>query len=198
MRRRRGRRSSLPNEGLLNECLAALRGTGLLLKSDNVLPSVTMLVTGGPIRGSWWGHPAGSLIFRTLQQLAEHREVLFLKLVAGKDTLVHRRLWPEVYAIASAGEPWQRAGLSAAARALEKQAAKSGTVEASGAAAKELELRLLVRCEQVHTDAGHHGRHLESWQHWAGRVEWEARRVTPLDAKAALEAILPAAKFPWR
>ncbi|SPE30053.1 hypothetical protein SBA6_120016 [Candidatus Sulfopaludibacter sp. SbA6] len=184
--------------GVLNGCLAALRQTGLLLKSDPVLPSVTTLVAGEAIRGSWWGHPAGSLIFQTLQQLAEHREVLFVKLVAGKDTLVHRSLWPEVYAIGSAGEAWQRAGLSAAARALEKQVAKAGVVQASGAVAKELELRLLVRCEQFHTDAGHHSKGLEAWPRWADRVGLDARRVTPSEAKAAFEAILPAAKFPWQ
>ena len=181
-----------------NECLAALRRTGLLLKADNVLPSVTMLVAGEPIRGSWWGHPAGSLIYQTLQQLAEHREVLSVKLVAGKDTLVHRSLWPEVYAIGSAGETWQRAGLSPAARELEKQVARAGRMEASGAAAKELELRLLVLGEQFHTDAGSHAKRLEAWPHWADRIGLEARRVTPFQAKAAFEARLPAARFPWR
>ena len=183
---------------VLNECLAALRRTGLLLKSDPVLPSVATLVAGVPIRGSWWGHPAGSAIFQTLQQLAEHPDVLFVKLAGGKDTLVDRRLWPEVYAIGSAGEAWQRAGLSVAARELEKQVAKAGLVEASGAAPKELELRLLVNCEQFHTDAGHHAKRLEAWPHWADRVGLEARRVTPSEAKAALEAMLPAAKFPWQ
>jgi hypothetical protein len=186
------------NGGVLNECLAALRQAGLLLQSYNVLPSVATLVAGEPIHGSWWGHPAGSLIFQTLQQLAQHREVLFVKLVAGKDTLVHRSLWSEIYAIGSAGESWQRAGLSPEARALEKQVAKAGRAEASGAAAKELELRLLVRCEQFHTDAGSHDKRLESWPHWAERIGLEARRRTPGEAMATLESILPAAKFPWR
>ena len=175
-----------------------MRHTGLLLKADNTLPSVATLVAGEPIRGSWWGHPAGALIFRTLEQLAIHRDVLFVKLVAGKDTLVHRSLWPEVYAIATAGEPWQRAGLSPAARTLERKVADAGDMETSGAAARELELRLLVRCEQFHSEAGFHARRLETWRRWAERVDLEARRVTAAEAKAAFEAILPSARFPWR
>ena len=186
------------NRSVLTACLAALRQTGLLLQSDAVLPSVTTLVAGEPIRGSWWGHPAGSLIFRTLEQLAKHPKVLCVKLVAGKDTLVHRDLWPELYAIATAGEAWQREGLTPAARALEKQVARAGQLEANGAAAKELELRLLIRCEQFHTDAGFHARRLESWPRWAERVDLPARRVTAFEAKATLEAILPKTKFPWQ
>lgn len=183
---------------MLNTCLAALRQTGLLLKSDAVLPSVTTLVAGEPIRGSWWGHPAGSLIYHTLEQLSGNPEVLFVKLVGGKDTLVHRSLWPEIYAIGSAGEPWQRVALSPAARALESQVARAGELEASGAATKELELRLLTRCEQFHTDAGFHAKRLESWRHWADRIDLEARPVTPHEAKAIFQAILPMAKFPWQ
>ncbi len=186
------------NRPVLNVCLSALRQTGILLKSDAVLPSVTTLVAGESIRGSWWGHPAGSLIFHALEQLAGHPEVLFVKLVAGKDTLVHRSLWPEIYAIGSAGEPWQRVALSSAARALETQVARAGELEASGATAKELEIRLLARCEQFHTDAGFHAKRLESWRHWADRIDLEARIVTPHEAQATFQAILPMAKFPWQ
>src|SRR5262245_8405562 len=129
---------------MLDACLAALRRNGLLLKSDTVFPSVTTLVAGEPIHGSWWAHPAALLIFQTTERLADHRDVLLLKLVAGKDTFVHRKLWPEIHAIASAREAWQRNGLSDAARALEKKLTKAGQLDAAGPAAKELELRLLA------------------------------------------------------
>lgn len=118
-------------------------------------------------------------------------------LVAGKDTLVDLSLWPELLAIASAGERWQRAALSAAAGELERRVAGAGLVESSGEAAKELELRLLVRSEQFHSEAGHHARRLEGWPRWAERVGLEARMATPREAKARFEAALPGAKYPW-
>ncbi|MDA2934727.1 hypothetical protein MYX82_10350, partial [Acidobacteria bacterium AH-259-D05] len=39
-----------------------LQTWGLLLESDAILPSVSALVAGAPVRGSWWGHPRGDAI----------------------------------------------------------------------------------------------------------------------------------------
>lgn len=189
---------SSENREMLAECLAALRRNGLLLKSDPAFPSVATLVTGEPIRGSWWAHPAAQVIFQTLESLEEHREVLLLKLVAGKDTFVHRKLWPEILAIGSAGDAWQIAGLSEAARALRKKLAKAGQLEVTGAAAKELELRLLARGEPFHTPTGFHAKRLESWRHWADRVGLDREPLNPQEARATIEALLPTAMFPWR
>jgi hypothetical protein len=44
---------------------------GVLLKSDPKLPSVVAIAAGGPVRGSWWGHPKGRVIFNALERLAE-------------------------------------------------------------------------------------------------------------------------------
>ena len=98
--------------------LDALSKSGLLLKQDKVVPSVVTLVTGETLRSSWWSHPKGRLIFAVLAELAEHPDVLFVKLLSEKDTLVHRRLWPALLAVVTAGEAWQRRGLSAAGRKL--------------------------------------------------------------------------------
>jgi hypothetical protein len=51
-------------------------------------------ILGQPIKGSWWGHPSGHGIFSVLQELGESSDLLFCRLVEGKVTLVHRRLWP--------------------------------------------------------------------------------------------------------
>ena len=51
-------------------------------------------IAGGPIRGSWWGHARGREIFQAAQAVAESPEVLVCKLIDGKITYVHRRLWP--------------------------------------------------------------------------------------------------------
>jgi len=58
------------------------------------VPSLAEEIAGGPIRGSWWGHPKGHEIFRVAEAISESDDVLVCKLVEGKVTYVHRRLWP--------------------------------------------------------------------------------------------------------
>lgn len=181
----------------LDQCLTVLRRRGLLLLSDPKLPSVTTIVAGESIRGSWWGHRAARLIYQTLQLLGEHPDVLLVKLVAGKDTLVHRRLWPEIYAIGTAGEAWQRTGLSSAARRLERDLNQAGQLPTTGPAAKELRGRLLAHGGQFHTAAGSHAVQLESWIHWAQRLGLTMERIPPHEARTKIEEALPTAKFPW-
>jgi hypothetical protein len=60
------------------------------------VPSVAEAVAGAPIRGSWWGHPKGRAIFAALTAIADSPDVLTCRLVEGKITFVHRRLWPAV------------------------------------------------------------------------------------------------------
>src|SRR5262249_61631304 len=59
-----------------------------------LLVSFVGAVTGEPVRGSWWGHRLGRLIFNLGGELEGSGEVLAAKLVAGKITFVHRSLWP--------------------------------------------------------------------------------------------------------
>ena len=179
------------------DCLAALKQHGLLLKSDSKLPSVTTIIARAPVRGSWWAHPQAQEIFRALKKLARHRDVLLVKLIAGKDTLVDRRLWPEILAIATAGEPWQWKGVSAAARAVYQKVSRAGEIESSGSPTLELETRLLARGEQFHTGEGSHARRLETWEHWADRVGLQTGVVSAADAKRTIEAVFPGAKLAW-
>jgi hypothetical protein len=64
--------------------LDVLSSSGLLLKQDKLLPNVITLVTGESLRTSWWSHPKGRLIFAVLGELADHPDVLFVKLLLGK------------------------------------------------------------------------------------------------------------------
>jgi hypothetical protein len=147
----------------------ALRDHGLLLEADPALPNVAALVAGAPVRGSWWGHPAGHAIYAVTEMLARHPDALATRLVGGKVTWVHRRLWPALLAVASRDKPWQTAGLSPAARRLLERLREAGELAATGPAARELQERLLAVGTQVHTDAGHHETHLLSWERWAAR-----------------------------
>ena len=143
----------------------------MLLETDPKLPSLVALVAGGPVRGSWWGHPLGHTIFATGEALfdAYKRDVLLAKLVSGKATWVHRKLWAALLAAAQSREAWQTDGLSREARALLDEVDLDGQARASGAVARELETRLLARGEQEHTASGRHAKILEAWPRWAAR-----------------------------
>jgi len=178
---------------------ASLLRYGLLLESDPKLPSVTCLVTGQPVRGSWWAHPQAHAIFAVNCLLADHPDVLIAKLISGKVTFVHRPLWNAVFAVALACEPWQVEDLSKSARALLDRVTRedelrtdqvqSGLTKGKslGEAARELESKLLVYSEQIHTDSGSHAKCLQTWERWATRVGLGKKRLTPERAKKILE-----------
>lgn len=64
------------------------------------VPNLAEYVAGEPIRGSWWGHPAGHEIFAALTRVLSSPDVIATRLVNGKITLIHRRLWPALVRIA--------------------------------------------------------------------------------------------------
>ena len=70
------------------------RHGAVLVSARGPLPRLTEAIAGEPIRGSWWGHHAGKRIFAVLRALEDSPDVLVCRLIAGKLTMVHRRLWP--------------------------------------------------------------------------------------------------------
>ncbi len=75
--------------------MAMLVEDGVLLESARgPIPNVAELVAGEPIKGSWWGHPASHEIFAVINELADSPDIVRLRLVKGRVTLVHRRVWP--------------------------------------------------------------------------------------------------------
>jgi len=190
---------------------------GLLLESDPRLPSVCTLIAGEPLRGSWWSHPQAQAIFRVNEQLSDHRDVLIAKLISGKVTFVHRKLWPEILAVGVARDEWQTKGLSRDARLLlgmidEQSSLRTDEIKWSGGkhlkpgeAARELEKRLLIHSEELHTASGAHAKLLETWQQWAKRADFTPQRILPDDAKKTLaekieklnEEFGAQARLPW-
>jgi hypothetical protein len=119
--------------------------------------------------------------------LAEHPDVLVAKLVSGKVTYIHRRLWAAVVAVGRARESWQMGSLSREARGLLERVDREPVQTDRGLskAAGELEKSLLVYSEQVHTEGGAHARRLESWGRRGFEVEMGVN-----DAKSVLEDIV--------
>jgi hypothetical protein len=78
-----------------DEALALVRHHGVVLASGKgPVVRLAEAIAGGPIKGSWWAHPSSHQIFRVFQALGESPEVLVCRLVGGKISFVHRRLWP--------------------------------------------------------------------------------------------------------
>ena len=130
---------------------------------------MTGLVAGEPVLGSWWSHPLAKTIYNSLVAIED--EVLTVKLVRKKDTLIARRLWPEFLAIANGRAPWHLRRLSveslAVLDAIESADGPMTVTTDQRAAAKALAERLLVHATDIHIDAGHHVKAYTSWRLWA-------------------------------
>lgn len=83
------------------QALSFVREHGVVLASaKGPVPNVAEAVANEPVKGSWWGHPRGREIFRILQHLYGSSEILVCRLIEGKVTLVHARLWPALVRVA--------------------------------------------------------------------------------------------------
>jgi len=89
----------------MKEPLVFIAEHGLVMQSAQHarVPSFVELIAGEKIRGSWWGHKKGREIFRALSAVYESPDVVAMKLVDDKLTLVHRRLWPALATLAYEG-----------------------------------------------------------------------------------------------
>ena len=64
-------------------------------------PNLADAVAGERIHGSWWGHEKGRAIFQSTRTLRDCDQILVCRLVGGKITYVHRRLWPAIARLAN-------------------------------------------------------------------------------------------------
>jgi hypothetical protein len=167
-----------------------------LVRSERVValtpaPGVRSLVgeIAGNVRGSWWGHPQGGVIYSIATALEDSPEVLSGKLVRGKIAFVHRALWPAIVRVVL--DPgWRRAaekGLSTPARQLLGEVERKGTLRLDGRAPARLELekRGLLLGTSEHTPSGKHAVVLRSWRDWASADMRQAARALDLEAAHA-------------
>src|SRR5580765_172480 len=83
------------------EALDFVHKHGVVLESaTGPVPSLADVIAGAPIRGSWWGHPQNREIFKLTRAVRDSPDVLVCRLIDGKVTYVHRRLWPALVRVA--------------------------------------------------------------------------------------------------
>lgn len=93
-----------------DEAIAFVRHHGVVLASGKgPVVRLAEAIAGGPIKGSWWAHPSGREIFHVFQSLGESPEILVCRIVGGKISYVHRRLWPALVRAADRFSPRQLA-----------------------------------------------------------------------------------------
>jgi hypothetical protein len=103
------------------DAMAFVQERGVVLASaKGNAPNLVEAIVGQPVSGSWWAHPEAKHIYATLCAVTESEEVLVCRLVGGKITLVHRRLWPALARLADRFLPeqisWIRQEYTAAGR----------------------------------------------------------------------------------
>lgn len=195
--------------------VAAIERDGLLLVHDKMLPSATTLLAGEPVAGSWWSHPLANPIYDALQ-VAE-RDAVGVKLVRGKVTLVHRRLWPELVAVGRARNRWQLDGLAEDARDVVQRAGRFrspvrvdellpfASSKERTAVVHAIERRLLLHVDEIHTESGAHAKVVEGWPTFQRREGVRDPLPSPGAARARFEHIVagwpdvddPARLLPW-
>jgi hypothetical protein len=82
------------------EALTFVHTHGVALESaTGPMPSLAAAIAGGSIRGSWWGHARSHEIFRLTRAVRDCPDVLVCRIVDGKITYVHRRVWPALVCV---------------------------------------------------------------------------------------------------
>jgi hypothetical protein len=77
------------------QALVFVKKNGIVLESARgSVPSLAEMIAGELIRGSWWGHSKANQILFCARAIRESKDVLVCRLMGGKITYVHRRLWP--------------------------------------------------------------------------------------------------------
>jgi hypothetical protein len=135
---------------------ALVRAHGVLLESARgPIPNLAELVAGTPIKGSWWSHPASHAIFAAINQAVDSPDVARLRLLNGKITLVHRRVWPALVrlserfplsALASRREEHTPSGAHRATEVAFPSWVPADVVDAAAALTEEDALALLPTC----------------------------------------------------
>ena len=96
-----------------SQALEFVERHGIVLEAarHRAIPSLVEAVAGAPIRGSWWAHPAGRSIFALTRAVRESPQILVCRIVDGKISFAHARVWPALARLAKQFPPERLARL---------------------------------------------------------------------------------------
>ena len=174
------------------QALEFVRTHGVVTMTASSRPSLVEAIAGGPVKGSWWGHPKGNVIFRLAEFLHDSPEIISAKLLGGKVTFVHEMLWPALARVVT-DRAWRLSvgrGISNEARELMRVVERRGTLRLDQnpmKGRKELENSLLVHGGSMHTEKGSHAAVLTAWKRiFDAKTMAQARRLTLSEAMERL------------
>ena len=88
-------------QAMAEEPIRFVERHGVVLESGRgARPNLAEAVAGEQIKGNWWAHKKGKAIFRATRAARDCGQILVCRLVDGKITYVHRRLWPALVRLA--------------------------------------------------------------------------------------------------
>jgi hypothetical protein len=84
------------------QAIALVAHDGIVLEASRrgAIASLADAVAGEPLKGNWWSHPRGRAIFAATRAVRDCADVLVCRLIDGKITFVHARLWPALARLA--------------------------------------------------------------------------------------------------
>jgi len=83
------------------QAIAFVKANGIVLESAHgPVPNMAEAIVGEPVHGSWWSHPRANEILVATRSVRGMADVLVCRLVDGKVSFVHRRLWPALVRLA--------------------------------------------------------------------------------------------------
>lgn len=85
------------------QAIAFVAEHGIVLEASRrgAIVSLVDAIAGGTPRGNWWSHPHHRAIFAATRAVRDCKDVLVCRLVDGKTTFVHARLWPALARLAN-------------------------------------------------------------------------------------------------
>jgi hypothetical protein len=88
------------------QTLAFVAQHGVVLASARgAAPRLIDAIAGEVIAGNWWSYPQANTIYNVLTEVQASEDILVCRLLGGKITLVHRRLWPALVRAADTFAP---------------------------------------------------------------------------------------------
>ncbi|HEY6940191.1 hypothetical protein [Dokdonella sp.] len=95
--------SPLPRDGMTPaQALAFVERHGIVLEAARrgAIPSLADAVAGETLAGTWWAHAQGKRIFAATRAVRAAADVLVCRVVDGRVSFVHARLWPALVRLA--------------------------------------------------------------------------------------------------